>query len=158
MERRRNCSPSTAAGPGTGGPGRLTRGWAQCRSSPPIVLPPGRRPAADPRPALSKEEPAEDGGKDTGPTPTELLLASLASCYTLALRWAAKHRNLPLGDVQVTASGSYDGLKFGAIRLTIAGDLPPGQEAALLRDASRVCYVSNTLAASVPVEITLDPA
>ena len=107
---------------------------------------------------LTVDEPAEDGGKDTGPTPTELLLASLASCYTLALRWAAKHRNLPLGDVQVTASGSYDGLKFGAIRLTIAGDLPPGQEAALLRDASRVCYVSNTLAASVPVDITLDPA
>ena len=107
---------------------------------------------------LTVDEPAEDGGKDTGPTPTELLLASLASCYTLALRWAAKHRNLPLGDVQVTASGSYDGLKFGAIRLTVAGDLPPGQETALLRDASRVCYVSNTLAASVPVEITLDPA
>ncbi|HEY2521577.1 MAG TPA: OsmC family protein [Streptosporangiaceae bacterium] len=107
---------------------------------------------------LTVDEPAEDGGKDTGPTPTELLLASLASCYTLALRWAAKHRNLPLGDVQVTASGSYDGLKFGAIRLNVAGDLPPGQEAVLLRDASRVCYVSNTLAASVPVEITLDPA
>ena len=107
---------------------------------------------------LTVDEPAEDGGKDTGPTPTELLLASLASCYTLALRWAAKHRNLPLGDVQVTACGSYDGLKFGAIRLNVAGDLPPGQEAVLLRDASRVCYVSNTLAASVPVEITLDPA
>ena len=107
---------------------------------------------------LTVDEPAEDGGKDTGPTPTELLLASLASCYTLALRWAAKHRSLPLGDVQVTASGSYNGLKFAAIRLNVAGDLPPGQESVLLRDASRVCYVSNTLAASVPVEITLDPA
>jgi putative redox protein len=104
---------------------------------------------------LTVDEPAEDGGKDTGPTPTELLLASLASCYTLALRWAAKHRNLPLGDIRVTANGSYDGLKFGHIRLNVAGDLPSGEEAALLRDASRVCYVSNTLAGGVSIEVTL---
>jgi putative redox protein len=104
---------------------------------------------------LTVDEPAEDGGKDTGPTPTELLLASLASCYTLSLRWAAKHRNLPLGDVRVTANGSYDGLKFSQIRLEISGDLPAGEEAALLRDASRVCYVSNTLAGGVEVEVTL---
>ena len=108
---------------------------------------------------LTVDEPAEDGGKDTGPTPTELLLASLASCYTLALRWAAKHRNLPLGDIRVTANGSYDGLKFSRIRLEVRGDLPPGEEAALLRDASRVCYVSNTLIPGVPVDVTLaDPA
>ena len=104
---------------------------------------------------LTVDEPAEDGGKDTGPTPTELLLASLASCYTLALRWAAKHRNLPLGDIRVTANGSYDGLKFGRIRLEVRGDLPPGEEDALLRDATRVCYVSSTLAGGVPVDVTL---
>jgi putative redox protein len=107
---------------------------------------------------LTVDEPAEDGGKDTGPTPTELLLASLASCYTLALCWAAKHRNLPLGDVRVTANGTYDGLKFGRIRLEVRGDLPPGEEAALLRDASRVCYVSNTLTPGVPVDVTLGTA
>ncbi len=107
---------------------------------------------------LTVDEPAEDGGKDTGPTPTELLLASLASCYTLALRWAAKHRNVPLGDIKVTAHGAYDGLKFGRIHLEVHGDLPAGEEDALLRDASRVCYVSNTLAASVPVDVTLGPA
>lgn len=104
---------------------------------------------------LTVDEPAEDGGKDTGPTPTELLLASLASCYTLALRWAAKHRNLPLGDIRVTANGSYDGLRFGRIRLEVRGDLPPGEEDALLRDARRVCYVSSTLAGGVPVDVTL---
>jgi putative redox protein len=107
---------------------------------------------------LTVDEPAEDGGKDTGPTPTELLLASLASCYTLSLRWAAKHRNLPLGDVRVTANGTYDGLKFSHIRLFVQGDLPPGEESGLLRDASRVCYVSNTLAGGVSLEVTLgDP-
>ena len=107
---------------------------------------------------LTVDEPAEDGGKDTGPTPTELLLASLASCYTLSLRWAAKHRNVPLGDIKVTAYGSYDGLKFGRIRLEVRGDLPPGEEDALLRDASRVCYVSSTLAGGVPVDVALGPS
>ena len=75
---------------------------------------------------LTVDEPAEDGGKDTGPTPTELLLASLASCYTLSLRWAAKHRNVPLGDIKVTASGSYDGLKFGRVRLEELRNPPEG--------------------------------
>jgi uncharacterized OsmC-like protein len=107
---------------------------------------------------LTVDEPAEDGGKDTGPTPTELLLASLASCYTLALRWAAKHRNVPLGDIKVVAHGAYDGLKFGRIHLEVHGDLPPGEEDALLRDASRVCYVSSTLAAGVPVDVTGGPS
>jgi putative redox protein len=104
---------------------------------------------------LTVDEPAEDGGKDTGPTPTELLLASVASCYTLSLRWAAKHRNLPLGDIKVVANGTYDGLKFGRIRLEVGGDLPAGEEEALLRDASRVCYVSNTLAGGVDLEVVL---
>jgi uncharacterized OsmC-like protein len=107
---------------------------------------------------LTVDEPAEDGGKDTGPTPTELLLASLASCYTLALRWAAQHRNVPVGDIQVTANGSYEGLKFRQIRLDVQGELPPDEVAALLRDASRVCYVSNTLAGQVGVEVTFGGA
>ena len=60
---------------------------------------------------------------------------------------------MPLGDVQVTANGEYDGLKFSHIRLVVRGELPAGEEAGLLRDASRVCYVSNTLASAVDVEV-----
>jgi putative redox protein len=108
---------------------------------------------------ITVDEPADDGGKDQGPTPTELLLAALASCYTLALRWAAKRRDVRLGEIRVTATGTYGQLRFSSIRLDVRADLPPGEAAALLNDARRVCYVSNTLADGVGIEVTLgEPA
>jgi putative redox protein len=103
---------------------------------------------------VTVDEPAGDGGTDQGPTPTELLLGALASCYTLALRWAARRRAVPLGDIQVTATGTYDRLRLSAIRLTVRADLPQGEAAALLSDARRVCYVSNTLAGTVDIVVS----
>ena len=107
---------------------------------------------------VTVDEPADDGGTDQGPMPTELLLGALASCYTLALRWAARQRAAPLGDIQVTTTGTYDGLRFVRICLAVSSDfpsLPPGDAVALLSDARRVCYVSNTLAGAVDIEVTL---
>ena len=36
---------------------------------------------------LTVDEPPSAGGTHTGPMPTEYLLASLASCYALAVAW-----------------------------------------------------------------------
>ncbi len=105
---------------------------------------------------ITVDEPEEDGGTDQGPTPTELLLAALASCYTLALRWAAERRNVRLGNIRVTATGSYEQLRFNRIRLVVSADFPLGAAAAVLRDASRVCYVSNTLAGEVCIDVTVN--
>lgn len=101
------------------------------------------------------DEPLSDGGTDAGPAPTELLLGALASCYTLALRWAAKRHAVPLGDIQVAATGTYERLRYSAIRLEVRADLPLEQADALLSDARRVCYVSNTLAGAVDIEVVL---
>lgn len=108
---------------------------------------------------LTVDEPAADGGTDRGPTPTELLLAALASCYTLALQWAAGRRGVRLENVRVTATGTYEHLRFSSIRVAVSADFPPGEAAALLSDASRVCYVSNTLAGDVSIDVTVaEPA
>jgi putative redox protein len=104
---------------------------------------------------ITVDEPEGDGGRDNGPTPTELLLAALASCYTLALRWSAGRHNVPLGDIRIAAAGTYEQLRFSSIRLTVSADFPQDQAAALLRDASRVCYVSNTLAGQVDIDVTI---
>jgi putative redox protein len=104
---------------------------------------------------ITVDEPVDDGGKDRGPMPTELLLAALASCYTLALRWAAKRRDLELGEIRVTATGTYEHLRFASIRLEVHAGFPEGEAAALLSDARRVCYVSNTLAGDVGIEVAL---
>lgn len=104
---------------------------------------------------ITVDEPESDGGRDRGPTPTELLLAAVASCYTLALRWAAARRDVPMKRIQVTATGTYENLRFASIRLAVSADFPAGEAAALLRDARRVCYVSNTLAAGIDVDVTV---
>lgn len=87
--------------------------------------------------------------------PTDLLLASLSSCYALALAWAARKSGFELPDLEVTATGTYRGTKFSELVLTVESSLAPEQLTALLEPAKRACYVSNTFAhvPSVTVEL-----
>ncbi len=47
------------------------------------------------------DEPPEASGTDTGPTPYELLLGSLAACIATTLRLYANHKGIPLEGVGV---------------------------------------------------------
>jgi len=104
---------------------------------------------------LVVDEPPSSGGTGTGPMPTEFLLAAMASCYALALNWAAGKRGLTLPGLVVTATGTYDGPRFCRLQLSVESDAPPDVVEQLVKPALRVCYVSNTLAASPPVEVTV---
>jgi putative redox protein len=95
---------------------------------------------------LRADEPAgHGGGTDTGPQPTELLLASAASCFALAVAHVAGKRGIVLPDLAVTATGEYDGPRFAAIRLEVSSSHPHPELAALVERAKHVSYVSNTL-------------
>ena len=103
------------------------------------------------------EPPTVDGGTGTGPQPTELLLASVASCFTLALAHSARKRGVELRELSVDATGTYDGPRFSAIRVTVTAAAPPRAELArLIPAAQRVCYVTRTIAGSP--ELTFDIA
>jgi putative redox protein len=104
---------------------------------------------------LMVDEPPAAGGSGTGPMPTEYLLAALASCYALALSWAARRRSIRLPGLTVTATGTYDGPRFSRLQLTAAADVPADVIKPLVEPALRVCYVSNTLAAAPPIEVTV---
>ena len=104
---------------------------------------------------LLVDEPPHAGGTGTGPMPTEYLLAAMASCYALALNWAAGKRGISLPGLTVTATGTYDGPRFSRLQLTVASDAPPEAVERLLQPALRVCYVSNTIAASPPIEVAM---
>ena len=94
-------------------------------------------------------------GPDTGPQPTELLLGAVASCFTLAVAHSARKRGVALRDLSVDATGTYDGPRFSAIRVTVRAAEPAGAELArLMPAAERVCYVTRTLAGSP--ELTFD--
>jgi organic hydroperoxide reductase OsmC/OhrA len=88
--------------------------------------------------------------------PTDLLLASLASCYALALAWAARKRGVDLPDLTVTATGTYAGPRFRSLALTVQTSLGADLVTPLLEPARRVCYVSNTLVN--PPEFSVDLA
>jgi uncharacterized OsmC-like protein len=104
---------------------------------------------------LVVDERESSGGTGTGPMPTEYLLAAMASCYALALAWAAGKRGIDLPGLAVTATGTYDGPRFRLFQLNVTSDAPPEAVERLIEPALRVCYVSNTLAASPPIEVTV---
>jgi putative redox protein len=50
---------------------------------------------------LTADEPVEHGGEDEGPSPQELLAASLASCTAITMEMYAKRKGWDLGTIEV---------------------------------------------------------
>ena len=50
---------------------------------------------------LTADEPEDEGGDDMGPSPQELLAASLASCTAITMEMYAKRKGWDVGDVEV---------------------------------------------------------
>jgi putative redox protein len=107
---------------------------------------------------LGDEPPEVAGGTDTGPTPTELLLAALATCFTMSLAHVARRRGVELADdLAVTAVGDYSGPSFGALRVEVRCSTPREVLEPLFGPAAGLCYVSNTLKRGPTVEYVIAP-
>jgi putative redox protein len=100
------------------------------------------------------DEPTSAGGGGLGPMPTDLFLASLSSCYALALAWAARKHGFELPDLEVTATGTYQGQRFSTIELVVTTSLSDDLLGPLIEPARRVCYVSNTVDCAAPISVT----
>ncbi|WP_072016231.1 OsmC family protein [Leptolyngbya sp. KIOST-1] len=107
---------------------------------------------------LVADEPPHLGGDDRGPTPTELLLASLGSCKAITLRMYAERKGWAIDRIDVAVE-----LQSGASQpvivahLTLEGDLTADQRDRL-REIGDRCPVHRLLAASVAVQTVLVPA
>ncbi|GHB31699.1 hypothetical protein GCM10010306_026000 [Streptomyces umbrinus] len=107
------------------------------------------------------DQPANAGGHDSGPTPTELFAASLATCVALyAGRYVRRHGLDGVG-LRVRSEFTMAGdrpARVGAVRITLTP--PPGlseqRRTALLAVASH-CTVHNTLRQPPEIEIELEP-
>lgn len=56
--------------------------------------------------ALTADEPADLGGQDAGPTPQELLAASLASCTAITMEMYAQRKGWDVAGLEVACSYS----------------------------------------------------
>ena len=110
------------------------------------------------------DEPASAGGADTGPTPYEFLLGSLAACIAITLRLYANHKGIPLTGVDVTLEfdrvhaddcADCDQRADGWVervtsQVTIHGAVTAAERARLTQVAGR-CPVHKTLAHGVQI-------
>jgi putative redox protein len=103
---------------------------------------------------LLVDEPPTAGGGDSGPMPTELLCAALASCFCLALVHVANKRGQELPELRVTVEAERAGreLRYGRLRVEAQAAVETAQLAALVKQARPFCWVSNTLAEDLEVE------
>ena len=100
---------------------------------------------------IAVDEPVEDGGTNAGVMPTELVAASIASCFCLALAFAAgkRGRELPGLEVGVRRVRAGRELRYERFEVEARAEVPEEELAALMEPARRVCWVSNTLAHGV---------
>jgi len=97
---------------------------------------------------LTVDQPLDAGGQDTGPTPTELFVASLAGCVAFyARRYLARH-SLSADGLSVEADFVIGGRPTRVteitLRITPPAALPAGRFDAFLAVASH-CTVHNSL-------------
>ena len=119
---------------------------------------------------LVADEPAAQGGLDSGPSPYDLLAASLGACKAMTMRLYADNKQWPLEQVRVrvahdkvhaadcadceTREGRIDEFR---VVLSLVGPLDAEQRARIAAIAER-CPVHRTLMSEVKIRTTADQA
>jgi putative redox protein len=100
---------------------------------------------------MTADEPEENGGDDSGPSPQELLAASLASCTAITIEMYAKRKGWEIGDLQVDVN--YEPAQRGSptkfqMEVRMPKELPEDQRERLMQIAAK-CPVHRTLEGEV---------
>jgi len=103
------------------------------------------------------DQPVENGGSDSGMTPPEFLLASLASCAAYYAAEYLKARKLPTADlkVRVSAEKAQQPARLASFRIEVtAPGLDERHQAGVLR-AAKACLIHNTLLNQPSIEVVV---
>lgn len=98
---------------------------------------------------LISDEPERRGGTDQGPTPTELLAASLASCTAITIEMYADRKKWDLGQVEVEVDFTESEKEMPAefeVEITVPAELDEDQRKRLLVIAGK-CPVHKAIVA-----------
>src|SRR4051794_36593351 len=107
---------------------------------------------------MTADEPTEHGGTNEGPSPQELLAASLASCTAVTIEMYAKRKGWEIGDVEVDVD--YEPAQKGSpTKFTMAVHLPkelPQEQSERLMQIAAKCPVHRALEGEVMFDETLE--
>jgi putative redox protein len=107
---------------------------------------------------LVADEPKDEGGDDAGPSPQELLAASLASCTAITMEMYAKRKGWEVGDVAVHVD--YEPAQRGSpTRFRMTVDFPkevPEEQRERLMQIGAKCPVHRVLEGEVMFEETVE--
>lgn len=104
------------------------------------------------------DESKQDGGEDSGPSPQELLAASLASCTAITMEMYAERKGWDIGDLAVHVD--YEPAQRGSptrFRMTVdfSKELPEDQRERLMQIGTK-CPVHRVLEGEVMFEETVE--
>jgi len=110
---------------------------------------------------ITVDQPADAGGDDLGPTPTELFVASLASCVGFYVRRYLRRHHIDPAGLEVTTR-----FQMGAkptrvavvdMEISLTAELQPDRHAGLLAQAKH-CTVHNSITHTPDIAIRLASA
>lgn len=90
--------------------------------------------------------------------PTEFLLTALATCFAMALAWAARKRGFTLPDLGVRASADHEGPRLARITVEVQSTADRADIEPLMERARAFCFVSNTLRQSPVIDYVIAPS
>lgn len=101
------------------------------------------------------DRPTEKGGENAGPMGGEALLAALGGCFMSNLVAAAQAREVELGDIDVSITGTLAGTPpvYERIEMAVTGAASVEALPKLVTIAERGCIVANTLKAGLTVSV-----
>jgi putative redox protein len=107
---------------------------------------------------LTADEPREQGGEDSGPSPQELLAASLASCTAITMEMYAERKGWDVGEITVDVD--YEPAQRGSptrfrMNFEFSNELPEEQRERLMQIGAK-CPVHRTLEGEVMFEETVE--
>jgi putative redox protein len=104
------------------------------------------------------DEPEDHGGEDAGPSPQELLAASLASCTAITMEMYAQRKGWDIGDVSVHVD--YEPAQRGSptrfrMEVNLPKELPEEQRERLMQIGAK-CPVHRVLEGEVMFEESVE--
>jgi putative redox protein len=107
---------------------------------------------------LTADEPKDQGGEDSGPSPQELLAASLASCTAITMEMYAERKGWNVGEIAVDVT--YEPAQRGSptrfkMKIEFPKELPEDQRERLMQIGAK-CPVHRTLEGEVMFEETVE--